>query len=291
MKKIKSIYLFSVLLIAFCSFISCDEIAESDYLKPIENSDWLGQRVLIEDFTGMNCTNCPDASRIAHGLQELYSGKVIIIAEHINRSVSRTLGSPDSMTCRAGYDYADKYADKGKASLPTGMINRKNSSSTSKLYDRGVWAEETYKQLFVEPTFNLDIKNTFNVSSRELKINVSATPLKNMDVNYNLVVLITESDIIAYQAGSIEGDNYKHQHVLRTSVSSSAGDSFISGLVSKGFSVTKQYNIIIPQRWVGGGLEPKAGGLAVPENCSVVAFISDPSDDTIIQVAEAKVVN
>ena len=40
------------------------------------------KKVLIEDFTGFKCANCPDASSELHKIEEIYPDKVIGIAIH-----------------------------------------------------------------------------------------------------------------------------------------------------------------------------------------------------------------
>lgn len=59
------------------SLFSCDNIAEGDrliYVAPVEVS----KNVLIEDFTGQRCLNCPTATETIHGLQETYGGTKVI---------------------------------------------------------------------------------------------------------------------------------------------------------------------------------------------------------------------
>ena len=61
---------------------ACDEIA-----PPYKQSGGVvvvtgEQKVLIEDFTGFRCGNCPSAAETADNLYKAYKGKIIVIGIH-----------------------------------------------------------------------------------------------------------------------------------------------------------------------------------------------------------------
>ncbi|MBQ5723465.1 MAG: hypothetical protein IIV64_04635, partial [Muribaculaceae bacterium] len=58
----KKIFLFSAVA-ASMAFVSCDNIPEEDrYIEVEVNKS--EKVVLLEDYTGMQCVNCPDAAAI-----------------------------------------------------------------------------------------------------------------------------------------------------------------------------------------------------------------------------------
>ena len=74
----------TLLYVALTAIIvaSCSNIAEDDrliYIEPVLNA---GRNVLIEDFTGQRCTNCPKATDAIHEMQEAYGSSVIPVAIH-----------------------------------------------------------------------------------------------------------------------------------------------------------------------------------------------------------------
>ena len=86
MKKILSILAVSFLMMGM---VACDIIDEQDYIKggggttppekPIEPGDpgetgdfTTSKCVLLEDYTGVRCPNCPEAGEIALEIQEQY---------------------------------------------------------------------------------------------------------------------------------------------------------------------------------------------------------------------------
>ena len=56
----------------------CDEVDEADryvYVKPAA----VGRNILIEDYTGQRCVNCPTGNDQLHALQEQYGADTVIV--------------------------------------------------------------------------------------------------------------------------------------------------------------------------------------------------------------------
>ena len=118
--KLNSIYTkAAVCALAALSFTACNEIDEDDrYIEtPIVE---VSKHVLIEDFTGQRCINCPNASITIGQIQELYGAdNVIAVAIH-SGPFSKTLsGTPLSLWTEAGDHYYNTYASG--ASQPAGI--------------------------------------------------------------------------------------------------------------------------------------------------------------------------
>ena len=62
-------YIYIVAGLLILALNSCDKVDEDDrfvYMKP----EAMGRNVLVEDFTGQNCKNCPDAHVVIEQFQE-----------------------------------------------------------------------------------------------------------------------------------------------------------------------------------------------------------------------------
>ena len=65
------------------SFAACDDIKESERYIPVTPDTKTEKAVLIEDFTGMNCVNCPNAAEEIQKIQTAYGAeKIIAVAVH-----------------------------------------------------------------------------------------------------------------------------------------------------------------------------------------------------------------
>ena len=75
---------------------------------------------LIEEFTGIQCSNCPDGHRIATALANLHPEDVYIVAVHAGYFSDPRPGQPDFVTetGKAIHDYF------GVSSYPCGDVNR-----------------------------------------------------------------------------------------------------------------------------------------------------------------------
>ena len=71
------------------TLVACDKIEQEDFLITdgevvVVDTSTFVKKVLIEDFTGHTCQNCPEASEEIHTLQQInaYTDRVIAIAVH-----------------------------------------------------------------------------------------------------------------------------------------------------------------------------------------------------------------
>ena len=89
MKSVKTLLIIVTLFILMYS--SCDKISTPyalakhgnivDTLVDLDTATQV-KRVLLEDYTGHTCQNCPAAAAIAHNQEAVYNGKLIVLAVH-----------------------------------------------------------------------------------------------------------------------------------------------------------------------------------------------------------------
>jgi len=98
-----------------------DTIMDWDTVNPVK-------KVLLEDYTGHLCVNCPEAAVIAHNLEGLYGGKLIVMAVHAGMfaAPSATGDFTADYTTPAGDTWNNEF---GITSNPNGMVNRKDFGS------------------------------------------------------------------------------------------------------------------------------------------------------------------
>ena len=270
------------IIFALSLFIqSCDKI-QTPY-KDGEGIDCEAgnQNVLIEDYTGHTCVNCPSAAQTAHEIKELCEERVVIIAVHAGYFAEPKPSGDFTYDFRteAGDEWNDFF---GIISNPNGVVNRMNEDGNYVL-SPGQWAEVSTELLAQNSPVNIEIENEFN--NNTLTTKVTADFIDDVVGNYSLIVCITEDNIVQAQKNNDHtiGDvpeiiDYKHMHVLRTAVNGAWGQSFVSGSTASGETVSKTY-------------EQKFDGTDwVTENCNVVAFIYNETDKSVLQVKEEKVV-
>lgn len=260
---------------------SCDKIQ-----PPYKDGEGIdceagNQNVLIEDYTGHTCVNCPGAAQTAHEIKELCEDRVVIIAVHTGYFAEPKPDTDYSYDFRTetGNEWADFF---NVASYPNGVVNRINQDGNY-ILSPGQWTEASTELLNQSTPVDIEIENSFDNNILTTKIDASF--IDDVEGDYNLIVCLTEDNIIKPQKNNVPGINdgqdiedYHHMHVLRTNISQSWGESFINGNAASGETITKSFALDFTNTdWV-------------VENCNVVAFISNANDKSVLQVKETKVI-
>jgi hypothetical protein len=280
------IFAFGVLLSFMALTTSCDKIDE-----PYMNTGGGGpvsdtvRKVLLEDFTGHSCVNCPAAHAIIEGLQVVYPERIIPVVIHTG-----FFAKPKA----APYDYDFRTADGDAigtefgaitAPLPKGMVNRINNGG----YLIGPAAYATAVSLVLDslpemPDIFIEITSSYNSTDSTISVEVKMTSLVNMPAGkYNVSVMVLESNIIEAQKNTSPNINngqdimdYNHKDVLRGAINTPWGEEFADAALSSNQTFTKSYNYKIGKDWK-------------PDDLKIVAFVyyaDGPKDKVVIQAEE-----
>lgn len=212
--------LYKYLLIALAAALgtACDDIAKDD--RYIEMEPVNPQRaVLIEEFTGQNCTNCPDGHATIAKLRQQYGSAVIPVCIHASRlSDSEGFGEYQGLAIPDGEIY---YKNAGSPNLPTALIDRQG-----KPLNVSDWADAVREQLAIPAPAGIDVEALYiDVDKEKPQLLINTRVLSAEDLDCNLQVWLTENDIVTYQLD--HGDfklDYVHNHVLRYVVNGVDGE-------------------------------------------------------------------
>lgn len=261
--KLKNI--FGILpLAAGLAFAACSNIDEDDRYIYVEPAN-VAKRVLIEDFTGQGCVNCPKAALVIEQLQEDYGAdNVIAVGIYSGQFGSNFFGEPYSLTTETGDTYFDYW---GVQEQPSAMIDRHGVVS-----NYNTWGTLVRDAIQQEASLLLDASCSYDEASRTATINVDASGIDN--VSGKLQVWLVEDSIIDIQMMPNGSSNkeYVHNHVFRTSVNDVWGDDFniVTGEVKN-----IPYSAVISEDWK-------------PENMSAVVFVYNSIG--VLQAVKAKII-
>ena len=311
MKKIKYIIatLFGILLF---NITSCD-IIEGPYLidnntNPVDTNTFV-KKVLIEDFTGHRCPNCPAAAEELVSLQDFYGDRVIGIAIHPS---SQAFSTPSPLTASSyTYDFRTQFGDDidnifeiTTVGLPRGMVNRTGFDTQHQL-GKDEWSSIVQMELEKAPIFGITLSS--NVSNGNGTISITAEALTNINLDkkekiedYNIVICLTEKNIVQWQKDNTAGDieDYEHNHVLRTMINTtfgeSIGNSFVDGDIwEKDYSIdittleNTNENYSLNTLFMGNGNCKEWN----EDNMEIVVYIYNTSNNEIVQVEEKHLTN
>ena len=260
-----SVFGIGTLLVAG-GFSACDNVDEADrFIK--EERPTIARKVLIQEFTGINCVNCPTGAAAVHEIQALYPGDVIAVSLHPGGTgFSGPLGNFNLNNDLAGV-YYNYYQPAG---FPAAVID-----GQSPLTNVSLWSGAVKNALTSPAPADIDILPLFNADTRTLSVDYQVYINNVYNDGLNLNLWIVENGIIGPQkSGSQIIVKYEHNHVLRGSMTGDWGirlaDSFLPEQ-----SYTGQISIAFSDEWV-------------PENCEVVAFLQNDSRK-VEQAAQAPV--
>lgn len=265
-------------------FGSCDKV-DDPYYKQITidtTTQQVQKKVLLEDYTGHMCVNCPAAGNIAHNLSNTYGDRVVILAIHAGFFATPLPGefSADYRTA-CGNEW-DTYFGISAAGNPNGMVNRKNHPGNHILSPEA-WSGAITEALDEPVTVDIKLKNTYTAAGRSLSTEAEVSFIEQTDKDLYLVLVLTESGIISPQKNNNSAvgptpviEDYEHNHVMRGAISDAWGTQIAAIGTANPAELTRTFNYTLPTHINAG-------------NASVVAFIYDNETKEVLQAAEEKV--
>ena len=283
MKKI--LYILTGLSILFLS--ACDKVEGPYGIKSTgvdtTTNGTIVRNVLLEDFTGHTCVNCPTAHREADRLLGIYGSKLIVL--DINAG---PFASPSGSLYATNFQNPISTAiatDFGIISLPfpTGMVNRHlNGTATNYELDYALWEANVDSMLNRPADAGIKISNSFNSTDSTMSSSVTVTMVNNYSNHVQLAVYFVEDSIIDYQKDNtisppFDVPSYVHKHMLRGSFNGTYGDD-LGGNLSAGQIISKSYSTkLIPST-------------AKPDHISICAVLTDVITKQVVQVEEKKLI-
>ena len=271
----------AVLALAIVSFLSfgCEEIPPT--IVPCQTE----RVILVEEFTGISCVNCPIGSDKLELLSEQNPGKIVVVGIHAGFFATEYNGF--DLKCPDGEALEANYLGPVSA-YPSATINRKKFQDESELpLDLTKWAGYIGSEICNRPIATLAVTSTYQDQDSMATITVDMTPstwfTDLLPEDLAITVMITENNIEGYQKvpSSVSPTgikyDYKHKHVLRDVVTNNySGDV----LISKGNTLSAKQTVIskkIPAGWI-------------PDNCYIVAFIhyKGEGNKEVLQAIEKK---
>ncbi len=291
MKKYCTIILFILFYVSSCDIVETPYMNTENISQIDTNSNNYVKKVLIEDFTGHLCPNCPQAATEIEAIHDIYGEQIIAIAIHVTKSFARPY--PASQAPNFQYDFRTSWGDDfdnlfdiSSAGLPRGMVNRTGYPDNHKL-GKDEWANAVTNELNKEINFGIMINSSNN------NINITTQVLNNISGSYNLVVCLTESGIINWQKDGTENiENYEHNHILRSVLLDEALSSNINYETNQEIQKNITYNLTGLEEYnidystnvaeLGNG---NAGNWN-SNNMSIVAYIYNTNTKEIVQVEQ-----
>ena len=255
----------------------CD-IIDPPYKQQVGQGGTADRKVLLEDFTGHTCVNCPTAALLGQNLKNFYGNRLILMAVHAGY-FARPQSAPFNADYRSQAGEAwDQFFNISANGNPNALINRQRNN-TFWHFPPGSWSTKLAEVMQGEAPARIELTTNYNTTSRQLGISAKTTFLTALQGNYILQVCLVEDSLVSAQRNNDPNagatpviENYVHRHVLREAVNGIWGDQILSN-PKTGNSATKTYQLTLPQAYRH-------------QHCSVVVFVYDAETYEILQVEE-----
>ena len=180
-----------------------------------------GKTVLIKDFTGARCVNCPAAAEYAHNLQhQLDEDHIFIMSVHAGY-LAQPIGSFPNFLTEEGTEWYNNHDSNPLFAVDHVALTDGNTFNEGQI-DAPVTAA-----LEEEQTFEIVVDRQFEEASRHLQVNVQAIALVDFDGEFYITACLVEDHITGWQTTPAGVDKeYDFRNVFRGTLNGAYGEAF-----------------------------------------------------------------
>ena len=245
----------------------------TDVISPDNSTE---RFVVLEEFTGHKCANCPRGTREITRLQGIFQDQFIPVGIHAGGFADPNSPSSSMYTMdfrvKGGHGtiYDQTFSNGG---YPSGIVSRIGARSTLDTK----WEADISAIAGTAPKASLKMVNHYDSSIHAVRSEITIEWKESLQETYNVQFYLLENNIEAWQLdGQTNVEFYKHKHVLRQVVNGTFGKQLkpaISGDLEK-----IQYIFSIDPIWNADEIE-------------IVAFVFDSNTSSyeIIQANAAHI--
>jgi hypothetical protein len=280
--KIKSL-IFTIFAVMI-SFVACDVVPEDDRLidMPLNPSD---RTVLLIEFTGCRCVNCPGAAMVANEMMDIAPENIVVVGMHpADFAYTEPMIADIDFRTREAMDYLTYFGGSLSTGLPVGVVNGRKFDDTY-LQGSSKWTAQVFAQREIAP--DCLVKLAHSEENGNHTVVATLEPQKELGYGVSLQYWLVESGIVGPQSiaenlkasykakhpdaqmGHSSVNNYVHNHVFRGALNGLWGTEL--GKVAE--VTTNSCSFTIDEKYVA-------------DNCSVVAVLINTETKEVVQAAE-----
>ncbi|MDE6295074.1 MAG: Omp28 family outer membrane lipoprotein [Muribaculaceae bacterium] len=247
---------------------SCDNIAEDDRFVDYDRPT-VERKIVIFEFTGQRCRNCPAGAAAGHSILENNPDDVFAINLHPeNTQYTLPLGNLKLTSPAATFLY--QYYQP--SAFPAACIN-----GGQPINNTFTWSSEVSTALSMSSPATLNLTTEYNAETRELTVNYNSKFNEYTTKEVLVQLYLLEDGIVGMQQSSTGLiRDYVHNHVLRTTLYNDWGNS-LGDYFEVEQEVSGTASITLSEDWDAS-------------ECTVVGCLISAGDKSFLQAAGADVV-
>jgi hypothetical protein len=236
------------------------------------------KKVILEEFTGVNCVYCPQGHTIANAIKNSDPDNVFLINIHQGGFSTPTAGQPDFRTPFGTPIVQQSYNNALTGfGYPSGTVNRNvflglsvHAGYTAMF--RNNWTNASNQTKLQSSYVNVGVQGVINTQTNMLDVTVEIYYTGSSPVSTNkLNVALLQNNTLGPQTGGNMGNNYNHQHRLVHMITGQWGTD-ITATTSGSFS-SQTFSYAIPANY--NGIPAEIGEL------ELVAFVTETQQKII----------
>lgn len=258
--------LFSALLLCFSSLLFSQSIVTT---TPQHST------AVLEEYTGIHCTFCPDGHKIANEIKADYKNQVLLVNVHTGSYATPGTNEPDYRT-----PFGTSLASQTNLSgYPSGTVSRHifPSLASTMALNRGAWRTAVEEAILETSPVTVGATSSYDPLTRILTVNVEAYYVKDAAKPTNKInVALVQDSLLGPQTGGTSfypanyvNGQYVHNHMLRHLISGQWGTLISS--TNKGDLFTQTYTYTLPADYNGVNLDA--------DHCHLAIYVTESNAD------------
>lgn len=248
-----------------------------------DTTEQMVRKILIEDFTGHQCGNCPRAAEALKEIEELYPGQIVPLGVHVGFFAEPSNSGSYTADYRSETgDELDQNYGNSVAGLPNGLINR-IAFDSNPIVQYTDWSSKAAQLVTLPPDAWIKIDPQYEASSRSLQVSADVDILTTIGDSLHIAFYLSEDNIVSPQKDySLTPStilDYTHRHVLRGSMNGTWGLPISVGTsFNAGTSYSSYATFTLPANWN-------------ESNVHVVAVLFRAISKEVVQAQDVKIIN
>ncbi len=255
-----------ILCVAVIVFSSCEEVGPNIIFTepeaPLLDSSFVAdnieeaqlKNILMEEFTGVRCPNCPAGAELAEQLAAANPGRVQIVSIH---SGFFSIPFPNEPDFKISEGEEIEALLGLAAGYPSAALDRKtHAGENTIIVTSNSWQSIIDNTINTPTSVNVNLETEWDGDTRKLTIRTNTHFTAALSGDYRLSIALLENDIVSPQdVDGVVVDTYVHKHVLRGMVTPFNGIPLATDPVA-GETFLKDYEVEgVDASWIADNLE------------------------------------
>jgi hypothetical protein len=249
------------------------------------------RQVLVEEFTGQSCSNCPPAHDNLDTISAHNPGLINVVSMYAN--ISPQSDPPPG----AIYDFRNTIALNivttvygGIAGTPAAAIDRIPSGGSIVQIGANSWDGIINTELTVPDSINMTVASVYDTSTKLATITATITYLNSISTPQNLSIYIVEDSITDLQEFITGDQTYMFMDVFRDMVTSQPWGDPLQATTGNNTKPAGQFFQRVYCSYQLPASLPSTAPAINPAHCRVIAFVNctNGTDIHVMQSAQCK---